>query len=201
MAQYDSDSIRTVALVGHGASGKTTLVEALLHQAGVIPSRGSVERGSTVSDFDPLELDRYSTIQQLSRSLAESATDVNSLKDLLQNMARDTEALLVQQARTATELWLREHGAQVVAAPDAESAIEQCLAQGMSGETGPQFLLADYKLLGSTGVEALRELRDRFGMVAAAIVSGEDLKPEQLPPGVPLLAKPLRPEKLLALLS
>jgi chemosensory pili system protein ChpA (sensor histidine kinase/response regulator) len=59
------------------------------------PSRG---------DFDPLELDRYSTIQQLSRSLAESTTDVNSLKDLLQNLARDTEALLVQQARTATEL-------------------------------------------------------------------------------------------------
>jgi chemosensory pili system protein ChpA (sensor histidine kinase/response regulator) len=56
------------------------------------------------TDFDPLELDRYSTIQQLSRSLAESTTDVNSLKDLLQNMARDTEALLVQQARTATEL-------------------------------------------------------------------------------------------------
>jgi len=55
-------------------------------------------------DFDPLELDRYSTIQQLSRSLAETTTDVNSLKDLLQNMARDTEALLVQQARTATEL-------------------------------------------------------------------------------------------------
>ncbi len=54
--------------------------------------------------FDPLELDRYSTIQQLSRSLAETTTDVNSLKDLLQNMARDTEALLVQQARTATEL-------------------------------------------------------------------------------------------------
>jgi chemosensory pili system protein ChpA (sensor histidine kinase/response regulator) len=56
------------------------------------------------TDFDPLELDRYSTIQQLSRSLAESTTDVNSLKDLLQNMARDTEALLVQQARTAAEL-------------------------------------------------------------------------------------------------
>ena len=60
--------------------------------------------GGGRGDFDPLELDRYSTIQQLSRSLAESTTDVNSLKDLLQNMARDTEALLVQQARTATEL-------------------------------------------------------------------------------------------------
>jgi chemosensory pili system protein ChpA (sensor histidine kinase/response regulator) len=56
------------------------------------------------TDFDPLELDRYSTIQQLSRALAETASDVNSLKDLLQNLVRDAEGLLVQQARTATEL-------------------------------------------------------------------------------------------------
>ncbi|WKB54872.1 elongation factor G [Eleftheria terrae] len=48
-------SIRTLALVGAAASGKTTLLEALLHQAGAIGSPGSVERGSTVSDFDPLE--------------------------------------------------------------------------------------------------------------------------------------------------
>ena len=48
-------SIRTVALVGHGASGKTTLAEALLAKAGAIPAAGSVERGTTVSDFDPLE--------------------------------------------------------------------------------------------------------------------------------------------------
>jgi elongation factor G len=44
-----------VALFGHGASGKTTLTEALLHAAGAINVKGSVERGSTVSDFDPLE--------------------------------------------------------------------------------------------------------------------------------------------------
>ncbi len=56
------------------------------------------------SDFDPLELDRYSSIQQLSRALAETASDVSSLKDLLQNLSADTEGLLVQQARTATEL-------------------------------------------------------------------------------------------------
>jgi elongation factor G len=41
--------------VGHGASGKTTLAEALLHKAGAITAQGSVERGTTVSDFDPLE--------------------------------------------------------------------------------------------------------------------------------------------------
>ena len=55
MAQYATENIRTVALVGHGAAGKTTLAEALLARAKAIPAPGSVERGTTVSDFDPLE--------------------------------------------------------------------------------------------------------------------------------------------------
>ena len=55
MAKFATTNIRTLALVGHGASGKTTLVEALLHKAGAIQSVGSVERGTTVSDFEPLE--------------------------------------------------------------------------------------------------------------------------------------------------
>src|SRR6266571_347016 len=55
MAQYATENIRTVALVGHGAAGKTTLAEALLLGAKAIPTPGSVERGTTVSDFDPLE--------------------------------------------------------------------------------------------------------------------------------------------------
>ena len=48
-------AIRTLALVGPAAAGKTTLAEALLHCAGMIGAPGSLERGSTVSDFDPLE--------------------------------------------------------------------------------------------------------------------------------------------------
>jgi len=55
-------------------------------------------------DFDPLELDRYSNIQQLSRALAESASDMGSLKDLLQTVTADAETLLVQQARVTAEL-------------------------------------------------------------------------------------------------
>lgn len=55
MGLMTTEAIRAVALVGHADAGKTTLAEALLHQAGAIPSMGSIERGTTVCDFDPLE--------------------------------------------------------------------------------------------------------------------------------------------------
>ena len=50
-----TERLRTVALVGHGAVGKTTLAESLLAASGAINSRGTVERGNTVCDFDPQE--------------------------------------------------------------------------------------------------------------------------------------------------
>jgi hypothetical protein len=55
MAKYSTESIRAVALVGHGGAGKTTLAEALLFKAGAIAAKGSVEKGSSVCDFDPQE--------------------------------------------------------------------------------------------------------------------------------------------------
>jgi elongation factor G len=55
MANYATGNIRTVALVGQGGAGKTTLAETLLHRAGMIKEPGVVERGTTVADFDPLE--------------------------------------------------------------------------------------------------------------------------------------------------
>ena len=55
MVQATTANLRCVALVGHGAVGKTTLVEALLLASGAILARGAVEKGSTVCDFDPQE--------------------------------------------------------------------------------------------------------------------------------------------------
>ncbi len=55
MPLYTTEAIRNVILAGQSGCGKTTLVESLLHTAGVISTAGSVEKGNTISDFDPLE--------------------------------------------------------------------------------------------------------------------------------------------------
>ncbi|MBK8537234.1 MAG: elongation factor G [Candidatus Competibacteraceae bacterium] len=52
---HTTESIRNIVLAGHGAAGKTTLVESILYHAGKLPAPGAVEKGNTVCDFDPQE--------------------------------------------------------------------------------------------------------------------------------------------------
>lgn len=60
--QYDVQHIKNVALLGHTGSGKTTLAEAMLYEAGVISRRGSVEERNTVSDYTDIEHERGSSV-------------------------------------------------------------------------------------------------------------------------------------------
>jgi len=55
-------------------------------------------------DFDPLEMDHYSTLQQLTRSLMETSSDLIDLRSQLTNKARETEMILLQQSRINAEL-------------------------------------------------------------------------------------------------
>ncbi len=56
------------------------------------------------TEFDPLELDRYSALQQFSRALAETSGDVASIQGLLETLTREAQNLLTQQARVITDL-------------------------------------------------------------------------------------------------
>ncbi len=74
---YTTNDIRNIALVGHAYSGKTTLAEALLHAAGAIGATGAVEKGSTVSDFDPLEQKHQHSLRTALVSLDHNDSHIN----------------------------------------------------------------------------------------------------------------------------
>jgi len=63
-----------------------------------------VDQGTRRDDFDPLELDRYSSIQQYSRALTETSSDVASVQSLLVTQTREAQNLLIQQGRIVSEL-------------------------------------------------------------------------------------------------
>lgn len=62
MAEYTSDHVKNIVLLGHSGSGKTTMAEAMLFDAGITHRRGSVEEKNTVSDYTELEQERGNSI-------------------------------------------------------------------------------------------------------------------------------------------
>ena len=137
------------------------------------------------TEFDPLELDRYSTIQQLSRGLAETASDVSSIKDLLQNLSADTEALLVQQARTTTELQDQLMRTRMV--PFDQHALAARAAGAPDGE-GRQGKLAELSIVGSGDLDrqVLEKMLPPFEhMLRNAVIHGLESPAEREVMGKP----------------
>ncbi len=62
MKVYEPSNIRNVVLLGHSGSGKTTLAETMLYESGVINRRGSVQEGTTVSDYHEIEQEKQKSV-------------------------------------------------------------------------------------------------------------------------------------------
>ncbi|WP_130802377.1 hybrid sensor histidine kinase/response regulator [Acinetobacter ihumii] len=83
------------------------LADQLRRMEGELESQIIAKHGTEnlrYSDFDPLEMDQYSSLNQLSKSLAESASDLVDFKTTLSDKIRDTEGLLLQQSRIQAEI-------------------------------------------------------------------------------------------------
>ena len=129
MREYKSEAIRNIAVVGHGASGKTTLVDALAFVSGTSKRHGTVKDGTTLTDTSPEEIDRKYSIS-LGCAFAEwKDTKINLIDtpgfldfqgDAIAGIAAADGVLVAIGAGTLkhVELELRKHGRRVAASAD-----------------------------------------------------------------------------------
>ena len=113
MGQNNTANLRTIALVGHGAAGKTSLAETLLAAAGAIPTRGSVEKGNAFLDFDPQEKELGHSLNSAIASLDWQGVHVHMIDtpgypdfsgQAIGALAAVDTALVVINAQTGIEL-------------------------------------------------------------------------------------------------
>jgi elongation factor G len=109
---YTGDAIRNVAVVGHGASGKTSLVDALAFVAGSSTRHGSVQQGTALTDYTPDEIERQYSISLALAHAEWKGTKVNLIDtpgyldfigDALAGMSAADAALVVVSATAGVE--------------------------------------------------------------------------------------------------
>jgi elongation factor G len=152
---YSTPGIRNVALVGPAAAGKTLLLESLLLEAGAIRAKGSLQRGTTVSDFDPQE-------RRLQHSLDASLCGCDS-GDTHINLI-DTPGYPDFLGRTLSVLEAVESVALVVSATAGIDNTAERLMD-FARERGLCRLIIVNKIDGKEAdpQQALQQLRDAFG--------------------------------------
>jgi chemosensory pili system protein ChpA (sensor histidine kinase/response regulator) len=144
-----------------------------------------VEQAPRRTDFDPLELDRYSAIQQYSRALGETASDVASIQGLLGNLTREAQNLLTQQGRIVSDLQDGLMRTRMVPFQRHAQRLTRIVRQA-AAELGKR---ADLTVTGAAG-ELDRQVLDRMlplleHLVRNAVVHGIEPPAERLQRGKP----------------
>ncbi|MCJ7452928.1 MAG: response regulator, partial [Steroidobacteraceae bacterium] len=137
------------------------------------------------TDFDPLELDRYSAIQQYSRALGETAADVASIQGLLGSLTREAQNLLTQQGRIVSDLQNSLMRTRMVPFQRHVQRLTRIVRQA-AAELGKR---ADLTVTGAAG-ELDRQVLDRMlppfeHLVRNAVVHGIESPQERLQAGKP----------------
>ena len=160
MPSYTTQQIRNVALIGASGVGKTTLAEAMLHRAGVVTRRGSVDEGTTVLDRDADEISRGSSVSLGLASFDWTATDGQTYRiNLL-----DTPGHPDFDADTAAALSVTDLAVIVVGSADpidvgSDMAWRRCVELGL-----PRFVFVTREARPRANFEAaLQALTDAYG--------------------------------------
>jgi elongation factor G len=168
MKVYDAPAIRNVALVGHGGCGKTSLVSALLFDMGAVNRLGRVEDGTTVTDFDPDEVERKISLQtalafgewnKAKLNLLDAPGYANFFAEAQQALRAAEAALVVVDAVSGVEV-------------QTEKAWGQAAEQGL-----PRLVVVNrMDRERASFVRTLESLREAFGreVVPIAIPLGEE---------------------------
>ena len=176
MSRYTTQAIRSVALVGHGAVGKTSLAEALLFATGAIPAKGSIERGTTVCDFEPQEKEAGHSLNSAVVNFAYEDTHIHLIDTAgypdfsgqsIAALAGVDTALVVINAQTGIELMterMMQYAADrklarmiVVNKIDADNIDLPALLNDIRDTFGKQCLVLDLPAHGSADVVEVLE--------------------------------------------
>ncbi|MEL6705603.1 MAG: elongation factor G [Bacteroidota bacterium] len=161
MNVYDADHVRNIALVGHQGSGKTTLSEAMLYSAGAIKRMGTVEEGSTVSDFHDSEHERGMSIFSALLHAEWKGYKINIL---------DTPGYLDFAGEVVASLKVADTALFVL---DATEGVQVGTELGWTycemTETPAMFVLNKLDEEGSDFETALAQVQERYGRAATPV--------------------------------
>lgn len=190
MSKYTTETLRTVALVGHGAAGKTSLAETLLFATGSIPAKGSVDKGSTVCDADVQEREAGHSLSSAVVNFGYENTRIHLIDtpgypdfsgQAIAALAGVDTALVVVNAQTGVELMterMMRHAAErklcrmiVINKIDADNLDLPGLVADIRQRFGQQCMLLDLPAHGAADVVQVLEQAAGdadFASVAAA---------------------------------
>ena len=152
---HNTTDIRNIALVGHAGSGKTLLAEAILHQGGAIRSPGSLERGTTVTDFDPQERELQHSLDSALCYLDYERKHINLL---------DTPGYPDFIARSISVLPAVETAVVVVNAHSGVEMVTQRMMESAAEQGLCRMIVINRIDDGEANLHGvLREIRDTFG--------------------------------------